>query len=196
MAIHSSILAWKIPWTEDPGGLQSMGSQRVRHDWAPLYTHTHTHVRSYLNGWSLILPLCTSQRSYQINIRKAESDPIGLISWRFIEPNGRALSGPSVTPEWACCVWTGSSSSTHCRAVCGAARSEHWARHASGPSGETHPSSSCGIFISQTDSCSAYLSLYQAPRVTQCQPRISPDLCWLLLMNFCPLPLKNRILPT
>ena len=29
MAIHSSILAWKIPWTEDPGGLQSMGSQRV-----------------------------------------------------------------------------------------------------------------------------------------------------------------------
>ena len=31
MAIHSSILAWRIPWTEDPGGLQSMGSQRVRH---------------------------------------------------------------------------------------------------------------------------------------------------------------------
>ena len=29
MAIHSSILAWKIPWTDDPGGLQSMGSQRV-----------------------------------------------------------------------------------------------------------------------------------------------------------------------
>ena len=32
MATHSSILAWKIPWTETPGGLQSMGSQRVRHD--------------------------------------------------------------------------------------------------------------------------------------------------------------------
>ena len=32
MAIHSSILAWKIPWTEDPGGLQSIGSQRVRND--------------------------------------------------------------------------------------------------------------------------------------------------------------------
>ena len=37
MATHSSILAWKIPWTEDPDGLQSMGSQRVRHNWA----HTH-----------------------------------------------------------------------------------------------------------------------------------------------------------
>ena len=34
IATHSSILAWEIPWTEEPGGLQSMRSQRVRHDWA------------------------------------------------------------------------------------------------------------------------------------------------------------------
>ena len=32
MATHSSVLAWKIPWTEESGGLQSMGSQRVGHD--------------------------------------------------------------------------------------------------------------------------------------------------------------------
>ena len=32
MATHSIILAWRIPWTEEPGGLQSMGSQRVGHD--------------------------------------------------------------------------------------------------------------------------------------------------------------------
>ena len=32
MATHSSILAWRIPWTDKPGGLKSMGSQRVRHD--------------------------------------------------------------------------------------------------------------------------------------------------------------------
>ena len=32
MAIHSSILAWESPWTEEPGGLQSMGSQRIGHD--------------------------------------------------------------------------------------------------------------------------------------------------------------------
>ena len=32
MATHSSILAWEIPWTEEPSGLQSMGSQRVRHN--------------------------------------------------------------------------------------------------------------------------------------------------------------------
>ena len=33
LATHSSILAWRIPWTEEPGGLQLMGSQRARHDW-------------------------------------------------------------------------------------------------------------------------------------------------------------------
>ena len=32
MATHSSILAWEIPWTEEPGGLQSMGMQRIGHD--------------------------------------------------------------------------------------------------------------------------------------------------------------------
>ena len=32
MATHSSVLAWRIPWTEEPGGLLSMGSHRVRHD--------------------------------------------------------------------------------------------------------------------------------------------------------------------
>ena len=32
MATHSSILAWRMPWTEEPGGLQSMGSQRLGHD--------------------------------------------------------------------------------------------------------------------------------------------------------------------
>ena len=32
MTTHSTILAWRIPWTKEPGGLQSMGSQRVRHD--------------------------------------------------------------------------------------------------------------------------------------------------------------------
>ena len=36
MEIHSSTLAWKIPWTEEPGGLSSMGSHRVGHDWRDL----------------------------------------------------------------------------------------------------------------------------------------------------------------
>ena len=40
MAIHFSILTWRLPWTEEPGGLRSMGSPRVRHDWA---NNTHTY---------------------------------------------------------------------------------------------------------------------------------------------------------
>ena len=47
MATHSGILAWKIPWTEEPGRLQSMALQRVRHDWAHTHTHTHTHKGIY-----------------------------------------------------------------------------------------------------------------------------------------------------
>ena len=42
MATHSGILAWKIPWTEEPGRLQPMGSQRVRYDGA---TNTHRHIQ-------------------------------------------------------------------------------------------------------------------------------------------------------
>ena len=41
MATHSSILAWRIPWTEEPGGLQSTGSQRVGHDSVRLHCHFH-----------------------------------------------------------------------------------------------------------------------------------------------------------
>ena len=44
MATYSSLLAWEIPWTEEPGKLQSMGLQRVGHDWA--HTHSHTHVHN------------------------------------------------------------------------------------------------------------------------------------------------------
>ena len=44
MATHSSILAWRIPWTEEPGRLQSMGLQRIRHD---LATNTNTYIYAY-----------------------------------------------------------------------------------------------------------------------------------------------------
>ena len=44
MATYSSTLAWKIPWTEEPGGLQSMGSQRVGHDWATLLSLSYLEV--------------------------------------------------------------------------------------------------------------------------------------------------------
>ena len=64
MATHSSILAWKIPWTEEPGGLQSMGSQRVRHDLATKQEHIIAaaislglFVNSNVVHWYFQLPL-------------------------------------------------------------------------------------------------------------------------------------------
>ena len=48
MATHSNILAWRIPWTEEPGGLQSMGLQTVGHNWASEHTHTHTHTYTHM----------------------------------------------------------------------------------------------------------------------------------------------------
>ena len=48
MATHSSILAWRVPWTEESGKLQSIGSQRIGHDWVT-NTHTiHTHIHTWL----------------------------------------------------------------------------------------------------------------------------------------------------
>ena len=51
MAIHSSILAWRIPWTEEPDGLQSIGSQKVRHDWVTnIFTLVCSLIFSSLQG--------------------------------------------------------------------------------------------------------------------------------------------------
>ena len=49
MVTHSSILAWRIPWTEEPGRLQSTGSQRVRHDWA---TSLHFISLHFIISWT------------------------------------------------------------------------------------------------------------------------------------------------
>ena len=61
MAAHSSILAWRIPWTEESGGLQSMGLQRVGHDWvtnsfiyleiAVTESYYHSFEKLYVNWW-------------------------------------------------------------------------------------------------------------------------------------------------
>ena len=57
MAPHSSTLAWKIPWTEEPGRLQSMGSLRVGHDWATLLSlFTFTHWRRKWQPTPVFLP--------------------------------------------------------------------------------------------------------------------------------------------
>ena len=63
MAIHSSILAWSIPWTEKPGRQQSMGPQRVRHDRSDLAQHTTSTIFVYTNIFllSILLGLIPTQ---------------------------------------------------------------------------------------------------------------------------------------
>ena len=55
MATYSSILAWRIPWTKEPGRLQSMGLQRVGHDWATNF-HFHTMWNRRWNSRNLLPP--------------------------------------------------------------------------------------------------------------------------------------------
>ena len=95
MATHSSILAWRIPWTEESGRLQSMGSQRVEHDWVTkhstrsvifgfwfgiffpiryiyLYTtckSTHTHFGRLNLNLNLLVPLPSFKKRCQVSSR-------------------------------------------------------------------------------------------------------------------------------
>ena len=85
MAAHSSILAWRFPWTEEPGGLQSMESQRGRHSWA---TDRHTVPSPFhLNlEWSCLYLPKTSCRDFGRNYIKLVS--IGVKGyWLFQSMN-------------------------------------------------------------------------------------------------------------
>ena len=82
MATHSSILAWKIPWTEEPGRLQSMGLKRVRHDWATSLSlfilHLILSLSLYLYRW-----LSGKESACQCSCRRCGFDSwIGNIPWR------------------------------------------------------------------------------------------------------------------
>ena len=71
MATHSSVTAWRIPWTEGPGGLQSMGSQRVGPNWATNTHNNHGLVMSLLNSNPLYFSLLiysTFQKLFFIRI--------------------------------------------------------------------------------------------------------------------------------
>ena len=70
MATHSSVLAWRIPWTEEPGRLWLLWSQTVGHNWATehtqacthTHTHTHTHTRQQYT-WRGMLTIATGKRT-------------------------------------------------------------------------------------------------------------------------------------
>ena len=82
IATHPSILAWRIPWTEEPGGLHSMGSQRVGHDWSDSRmsrlekTKHHTIYRQAIWSTEWAKPYSPVQIRWNINLWK-------LNSWKY-----------------------------------------------------------------------------------------------------------------
>ena len=112
MAIHSSIIAWKIPWTEEPGRLQSMGLQRVGHDWAtsllfkmigeffcrvgprPVILNIPS-VRTYLK----ILMITTVHLWFSLSRKKPTNivvspSPSGIVSWISEDTKNCRCSNP------------------------------------------------------------------------------------------------------
>ena len=64
MATHSSVLAWRIPGTREPGGLLSMRSHRVRHDWSDLAAAVYIYQYYFFNSsHSVLIPLCPQVHS-------------------------------------------------------------------------------------------------------------------------------------
>ena len=69
MATHSSILAWRSPWTEEPGGLQSLGSQRVGQDGATKRSTACTHIdTSIQTGCTFCNPIKSLSKLYFIRV--------------------------------------------------------------------------------------------------------------------------------
>ena len=106
MTIHSSTIAWKIPWTEEPGRLQSMGSQRVGHDWA-----TWSSLRSLqAKSLCLLLASCHSgfnthriQSSYfhgSISCFSCRQLPLQILSRMLTLPSPINIS----KPWWRICT--------------------------------------------------------------------------------------------
>ena len=106
MAPHSSILAWKVHWMEEPGGLQSMGSLRVGHDWVTsLSFFAFMHRRRQWHPTPVFLP----------GESQGRGSLVGCHLWGCIEldtteateqQQQRLRDFPYITSYWECLFWT------------------------------------------------------------------------------------------
>ena len=93
MANHSSILAWRIPWTEEPGGLQSTGSHRVKRDWSDLAAAAGKTTRPFrynLNQISYDYTVKVTNRLKGLNLIECLKN----YGWRFVTLYKRQGSRP------------------------------------------------------------------------------------------------------
>ena len=101
MATHSGIFAWKIPWTEEPGGLSSMGSERVKH-WA--HVHTGSKAASQIRSQELPLqqphpPRIVTLRGWEMPTTSSYS-----VSWHW-QNQGALPVGELSSAPWKCSVF-------------------------------------------------------------------------------------------
>ena len=118
MAPHSSTLAWRIPWREEPGRLQSMGSQRVRHDWAtslslslslpPLYRWEDWHFKSF---WQISEVLTCPHLNHSVPMEAELPWPtgVGKITLHRTLGNQSQCILPYYLERWHCCSLVGKS---------------------------------------------------------------------------------------
>ena len=116
MATHSSILAWRIPWTEEPGGLQSTGSHRVGHDWVTwLYLlqihrwhHPYRENEEELRSLLLKVKEESEKVALKLNIQKTKITASGPITWWQIDGETMEtakdfiLGGSKITADGHC----------------------------------------------------------------------------------------------
>ena len=99
MATHSTVLAWRIPGTTEPGGLQSMGSHRVEHDWSDLAAAGSPEGGTLSLYYSLLQPQagrdkgCTSKRKFTIS-------PLQQEKGRFSHCPGTVPANDKYLPPW------------------------------------------------------------------------------------------------
>ena len=91
MATHSSTLAWRIPWREEPGRLRSMGSQRVRHDWGTSFLHFTEQRTSFPQQVLLKLfqAICCPQPSHKRDC-----------GWKFFRHEWHVWVSPTGKETW------------------------------------------------------------------------------------------------
>ena len=94
MAMHTSILAWRVPWTEEPGGLQSMGSQRVGYDWSDLVCMHHSllHNSTGVQGNTLDVG-DSNQHRFQFSISSVELSSVTQSCPTLCDPMNRSTPG-------------------------------------------------------------------------------------------------------
>ena len=96
MVTHSSTFAWKIPWTEEPGRLQLMGSQRVRHDWATSLSFFLLLGRKVINNLDSIFKSRDITLPTKVCLVKAMVFPVvryGCESWTVKKVECRRIDG-------------------------------------------------------------------------------------------------------